>query len=186
MRQGAVPPPVSGFTPRPPPPPGGAGVPLAQTPPNVPARSLQPAGLPSPRSLPPVPPAPPAEGAPASSRRTAPCVSASIFPQPCPAARRLCPPPILSAPGQFLPPRGSEDTKGWGPLRTLPAVSLCAQGLHGFDLFVLSCGCDFILSFTVKAICFGSHWWSGSLGTGLLPWSGTTLLSPNLSYAKGL
>lgn len=169
MRQGAVPLAASRFPPRPPFSSGRAGVPLAQTPPNVPARSLHFAGPARPRSPFPVPPAHqlreprrlPARPRPVSL----PASSLSLAPLPVAFVRS----PPAQRPESFCPYGGGGDTTSWGTLRTRLEVSPCAEGLQGFDLFVVGFRCDFIFSFTVKANCHGSYMWSGSLGTRLLP-----------------
>ena len=72
-------------------------------------------------------------------------VFASIFPQPCPPARRLCQSPTRSTPGEFLPLRERRGHQRLGNSEDAPRSEVCAQGLHGFDLFILGCRCDFFV-----------------------------------------
>lgn len=131
-----------------PPPAARAGVPLAQTPPNAPVDSPQPA-------------APRVARRPVSSHPPGPCPCRRSRPRTA-AGTPVCAPG--RAPGLCLAsPRGLESLfalRPWsfcastgmsgarrsgGAPRTRRAVSLRAQGLKGFDL-IPGLGCDFIFS----------------------------------------
>lgn len=148
VRRGAAPLAASAFSPRPPSLATRRGpASAAQTPADVPTRSLPPAG-----------PACRGSAQPAHQLREAQLLPA----RPRPTARRLCPPVCLRAGRVSAPTRAVQGT-------TPRAVSLQAEGLQGSDLFILDFGYDYTF-FTMKANWFHSCLRSGNLDTSLLPW----------------